>query len=136
MPGARTQVMPWNHAAQAQIECDSALPKPAAREGRRSELDERCGSHLERGCLMEAAVVVAVTTKCRGEWRERVVDCADAREKRARAKVWWVGVSVFGWVTSLPITLRGQITGPGALAWGRRPKHVCIGHGICPRHRY
>ena len=56
-------------------------------EGARRELDERCGSHLERGCLMEAAVVAAVTTKCRGEWRERVVDCADAREKRARAKV-------------------------------------------------
>ena len=37
---------------------------------------------------MEVAVVAAVTTKCRGEWRERVVDCADAREKRVRAKVW------------------------------------------------
>ena len=47
---------------------------------------------------MEAAVVAAVTTKCRGEWRERVVDCADAREKEESESegVWGRSLCVWG----------------------------------------
>ena len=45
---------------------------------------------------MAAKLVAVVTTMCRAERRERVVDCADAREKRERAKVCGVGVSCGG----------------------------------------
>ena len=76
--------MPWNHAALLQI-MRRRVATASSTHGRCSKFEERRGGHLERGCLMAASMVSAVTTKCRGEWRERDMDCADARE-RARQR--------------------------------------------------
>ena len=70
---------------------------------------------------MAAAVVAAVITKCRGEWRERVVDCADAREKRAKV----CGIRVFVFACGVDyefVPIKAvQNTGPGRWPGGAAP---------------